>query len=250
MPPGTSQQKLADRREGWCSVTISSPQSSRVFLSRGVGAFMEEEGIAQTAEETHPPGRMNDTTERRSDPIGWIPPPSSAAMNDQSETFLDRFQIDSGREDPVMRPRLTTFLLLGLLGMTFGAWAHFDRLAAREHLIEETIRTQQTIQSEIRLRSLLEGARNSPRGWILEVESSWFARGGPKNPLLANTRRPWMDTARAEQFALRHPENPLARRDDAAWWYNPSLGIVRARVPDQGTHRATIELYERVNRTP
>lgn len=149
-----------------------------------------------------------------------------------------------------MRPRLTTLCLLGLLAIAFGAWTHLDRRAVREGLIERTVRTQRKIQSEIRLRSALEGAKNSSQGWILEVKGGWFALGGPENPLLTASWRPWLETALPDEHAMRHPEIRIAREGVAAWWYNPAQGVVRARVPDQGTHRASVELYERVNRTP
>ena len=149
-----------------------------------------------------------------------------------------------------MRPRLTTLLLLVLLGLSFGAWTHFDRLAERERLVEDALRAQRTIQSEIRLRSLLKGAENSPQGWVLEVKSSWFSPGEAENPLLADFGRPWMDVAGDGERRMRHPENRIARKGDAAWWYNPAHGVVRGRVPDQGTDRATIELYEFINRAP
>jgi len=149
-----------------------------------------------------------------------------------------------------MQLRLNTICLLVLMALTFGAWTHLDRCAERERLVERTVVAQQRMQSEIRLRSALEGAKKSPRGWVMEVKAGWFSEGRPENPLLTDAWRPWIDVAQAEQHALLHPTERIARKGIAAWWYNPGKGIVRARVPEQATLRRTAELYEIVNRTP
>lgn len=81
-----------------------------------------------------------------------------------------------------------------------------------------------------------------------QVQPNWFRDGVPKNPLLPEGH-PWLDIAPADDYSDQPPD-PLA--DDpgqAAFWYNPNTGVVRARVPRQVSDRLTLELYNQINRT-
>src|SRR5690606_29054642 len=47
-----------------------------------------------------------------------------------------------------------------------------------------------------------------------------------------------------------HPPDPvLISKEQAGFWYNPALGVFRARVPQQVTAQETLTLYNRVNGT-
>jgi len=46
-----------------------------------------------------------------------------------------------------------------------------------------------------------------------------------------------------------HPADKVLSGALPAWWYNPANGVVRARVPDQGSATATRDLYVEVNIT-
>ena len=80
------------------------------------------------------------------------------------------------------------------------------------------------------------------------ISPNWF---GPKLPLnvLADTRQPWIDLAPKDDLSAHPPDPVLRGMGQAGFWYNPSRGIFRARVPPQLSEQATLNLYNRVNGT-
>ena len=138
--------------------------------------------------------------------------------------------------------------LLGCSVLLFGAWTRLDDLRTFERTVDSTNTALLRIQSEIRLRSALDGYQTSKEGFVVQVESAWFEGGPPRNLLLSGSNRSWIDIDRTGNRSIKHPSNPSVSGTGAGWWYNPANGVVRARVPAQATNRATLELYERVNR--
>lgn len=81
-----------------------------------------------------------------------------------------------------------------------------------------------------------------------QVMPAWFKDGLPSNPLLSGDR-PWIDIAPADDYN-EHPPNPMVDGPgQAAFWYNPNLGIVRVRIPRQVSDRLTLSLYNDANYT-
>lgn len=85
------------------------------------------------------------------------------------------------------------------------------------------------------------------RGWPVTIQPDWFDDGVPRNPFLAG-RAPWIEIATPDEALMTHP----AFRSDASgkraeFWYNPYLGVVRARVPYLRTDSETLALYNDVN---
>jgi hypothetical protein len=79
------------------------------------------------------------------------------------------------------------------------------------------------------------------------LKLTWFENAVPTNPL-ANDR-PWMDIA-PEDATRAHPPDPvLTTPTQGGFWYNPTNGICRARVPAQTKPDATLALYNQVNNT-
>ena len=60
---------------------------------------------------------------------------------------------------------------------------------------------------------------------------------------------PWLDVAPKGDLELHPPDPVVIGPDQAGLWYNPSSGVVRARVIDQGTDTATLKLYNEINET-
>jgi hypothetical protein len=79
-----------------------------------------------------------------------------------------------------------------------------------------------------------------------QVQPQWFADGAPRNPLLPK-EHPWLDIAPADDYSDQPPDPLATDPDQAAFWYNPNTGVVRARVPRQVSERLTLELYNQVN---
>ncbi|MEM6393014.1 MAG: hypothetical protein AAF797_09600 [Planctomycetota bacterium] len=95
--------------------------------------------------------------------------------------------------------------------------------------------------------ALKAAAADNPRNALLvAVRPEWFGEELPVNILLEDPH-PWIDLAPPGDNAP-HPPDPVIRRgDQAGFWYNPTLGIFRARVPQQATERQTLELYNSLN---
>jgi hypothetical protein len=54
--------------------------------------------------------------------------------------------------------------------------------------------------------------------------------------------------ASEEDAGADHPRDPMAAGPGLAqFWYNPSKGVVRARVPDDVSEATALRLYNRVN---
>jgi|CXWL01.1.fsa_nt_gi hypothetical protein len=132
-------------------------------------------------------------------------------------------------------------VLLSLLG--YRAWTDF--VQSRTAL--ECQASLSRLRQEIKCRAGLETAPISPRGWPLTIAEPWFEDAPPRNPFLGGDR-PWIEVASEDEALLTHP---FVRCDVgghfAEFWYNPFLGIIRARVPYCRTDRDTLDLYNTVN---
>jgi hypothetical protein len=106
----------------------------------------------------------------------------------------------------------------------------------------------QSIQSKVRVRSTMADVAINPAGFPIQVDPAWFEDGTPENALAPG--RPWIEIADESEWGLRHPRNPtLEGGAGAMFWYNPALGIVRARVPRTLSDADAIDTYNRVNGT-
>lgn len=83
------------------------------------------------------------------------------------------------------------------------------------------------------------------------VSEQWFGPTLPTNPyaLADGQGRPWLDIAPEGDFEPHPPDPVLTGADQAQFWFNPQLGVFRARVPAQASSRETRELYNTVNQT-
>lgn len=110
--------------------------------------------------------------------------------------------------------------------------------------IEQVRNAIATIES----KSLLTPAKDNTieklsNGQAVMIEQSWFETV-PLNPFAPENTR-WMDVAKHP--GLKHPEMITFGDSRAMFWYNPHLGIVRARVPQQISQGSTFEYYNRLN---
>ena len=101
----------------------------------------------------------------------------------------------------------------------------------------------------LRTQSMLQPASEKvdalPNGHAKSIEQAWF-EPVPTNPF-APKHTPWLEVS--NNIKLKHPEYITFGDKRSAFWYNPHLGIVRARVSQQISQVATYELYNQVNRT-
>ncbi len=142
--------------------------------------------------------------------------------------------------------------LVGVLIVAGIAWGYFahTRVSDDESLRLESTRTAlEKIKGEVVIRSQSGQADVNPRGWSATVVPAWFGGELPKNTLLSEDRS-WLEVAPVEHASWEHPRPVFdVSGHDAAFWYNPALGIVRARVPMMPTDKRTIAAYNRINST-
>jgi len=101
--------------------------------------------------------------------------------------------------------------------------------------------------------------KDSKTLWPVAVLPEWFDESLPSNGLLsgvtkphrtpdgAAASRPWLDIAPPGDEGA-HPPDPVAvRPDQAQFWYNPNIGVFRARVAPHLGHDDAISMYNRLN---
>lgn len=146
-----------------------------------------------------------------------------------------------------MRWMLDAVGLVLVLTMLVGV-VYFKREAQqREAAIQRAGANRHRMELEVRYRSASRLGGLNARGWPKTVDAKWFDGFPPRNSLLPPDR-PWVEIASIEQAGMRDPPVRMAVNENlAGFWYNPYLGIVRARVPVMVSDQEAVELYNRVN---
>lgn len=145
---------------------------------------------------------------------------------------------------------IALLLLLSAIGAGV-LWYQMDRNEQLALLERATVETQR-LEREIRFRAATKIGDLNARGWPTTVDPAWFEDGPPRNCLVDDGRggeRPWVEIASHEEAELYHPPIRLTLENHmAAFWYNPYLGVVRARVPVAVSDDAATSMYNAVNR--
>ncbi|MBM4108640.1 MAG: hypothetical protein FJ255_07480 [Phycisphaerae bacterium] len=140
-------------------------------------------------------------------------------------------------------------LLAGGLGL--GYWMLQAR--SEEDHVARTAANLQRLDREVQVRAGMTGGPATRKGYPRTIDPEWFGDDPPRNALLSAGlagERPWLEIAREDQADLSDPPARIAlTSQDAAFWYNPALGIVRARVSSNVSDKRALEIYNRVNGT-
>ena len=116
-------------------------------------------------------------------------------------------------------------------------------------------RAQQVHQSLVRLReqAVYHGAlgqvKVSKAGFPLTVSPKWFGMHGLPTNVMAPGRQPWLDIAPPGDTGAHPPDPIITGPRQAGLWYNPNLGIVRARVRQNVSSTRALANYNRLNGT-
>lgn len=106
------------------------------------------------------------------------------------------------------------------------------------------------LEKEIRFRAATGKVELNARGWPLTIDPNWWDKGQAPQNWLLDKGRAWVEVASVDQAGLLHPPVRLAvDSSQAAFWYNPNQGVVRARVPVMVSDEQALELYNRINGT-
>jgi hypothetical protein len=136
---------------------------------------------------------------------------------------------------------LTAAAVLGGLALFYAKSQQTE--AEFELARQEVSRFQQQIHLQTALASSEDQSAQPPAS----VDPTWFEGDVPRNPLLG-PEHPWVEIAGPEMHDRLHPFD-LAAADEsvATFWYNPYLGVVRARVPVGISDLRTLERYNNIN---
>ncbi|MGE3109747.1 MAG: hypothetical protein AB7G11_06745 [Phycisphaerales bacterium] len=119
----------------------------------------------------------------------------------------------------------------------------------QELAIKQTLAARNRLELEIRYRSISRTAELNARGWPNTVDPNWFETDPPRNPLIS-AECPWVEVASLDDAGLQNPTVRMTLDGTlAGFWYNPYLGILRARVPVMLSDQDAVELYNRINST-
>jgi hypothetical protein len=146
-----------------------------------------------------------------------------------------------------MRLLLDTLVALMLAAILVGVVFH-SRTDREVNQARDLTRTElRRFQQQIALQSALAKVERNERGYPVTVDPEWFQGNLPSNPLLG-PEHPWVEIASPEHKDLLHPQERVASsKAIAKFWYNPHMGIVRARVPVGMSDSASLELYNFAN---
>ncbi len=143
-------------------------------------------------------------------------------------------------------PYLLVILMLGAL-LAGVAWQRQQQHLDADATFDTSLNVER-FQQEIRLQAALADSGGAASGYPATIDPEWFKGDLPRN-LLLNDGRPWVEIAALAERDHDHPRSIVALEPTTpAFWYNPRLGVVRARVPGGISDQRTIELYNEINR--
>jgi prepilin-type N-terminal cleavage/methylation domain-containing protein len=110
---------------------------------------------------------------------------------------------------------------------------------------DATVATLRSIVDSVDRQIKVRRAKNPLGAYPPAIESTWFAGGLPSHPSNTFGVAAVEIDATANRF---HPTDKVLKAGaGGAFWYNPTEGVFRARVTDQGSTAKTLEIYNRVN---
>jgi hypothetical protein len=121
---------------------------------------------------------------------------------------------------------------------------HDKEIQQRRDLARSAV---QRLHSQVMLHTAMENESLSSRGYPATIDAVWFGDNVPVNRLLPDGH-PWVQLATVDEQDEQHPRKRIATHPGVAqFWYNPYLGIVRARVPADISDASALRIYNYVN---
>ena len=135
--------------------------------------------------------------------------------------------------------------MLALIGASV-VW-HGRSEGHEESRIISTHRAVRRVEAEVKYRAVTEQAVLNGYGWPALVSSDWFGAMPPQNHMVPSDRA-WLEIASGADASQIHPSLLISTtREIPAFWYNPSNGVVRARVGPMLSDRRSLEIYNAIN---
>jgi len=148
-----------------------------------------------------------------------------------------------------MRIALDILVVIVLVSVLCGVVIQTRHSAEVSGYPEQTRLAVRQLQQEINLRAALSQATSSTPDFPKTVDPDWFKDNLPRN-LVIEGERPWLEVAGDVGQSMDHPPSRTTIDvSTAAFWYNPNLGIIRARVPASLGEKDALLLYNLINET-
>lgn len=126
---------------------------------------------------------------------------------------------------------------------------HFSGEFRRDKEVQGVRDGLRSFEQMLAMRAAAKDTPLTKTGWPQSMEAQWF-NGSPPVNTLVTPARPWVEIATPEEAHLRDPNIRVAADyRTAGFWYNPHLGIVRARVPYEINDEKARDLYNEINGT-
>lgn len=147
-----------------------------------------------------------------------------------------------------MRLLIDSLIAVMLIGILAAVLLHHRHAQQQVEQYRQVHQALAALREQALYQAALREAASEEQTYPQEIDRAWFGAHLPINTV-APADHPWMDVA-PEGDTHDHPPDPvLISKEQAGFWYNPALGVFRARVPQQVTAQETLTLYNRVNGT-
>lgn len=145
-----------------------------------------------------------------------------------------------------MRLVIDSLIVVMLLAVVGGLLVLHSQRKQAERELAQTQQALSALHAQTAYHASVKSALAGHEQVLVYIEPTWFGDGLPSNQLVSGDR-PWLDLAPPGDMS-DHPPDPIILNDQqAAFWYNPTLGVFRARVQPQLSEGQTLELYNQVN---
>lgn len=146
-----------------------------------------------------------------------------------------------------MRLLIDSLMAVMLAALLAGILLYQRSEAQYQEDVSTTRASVRMIQQQVTFQAALAQTARNEFGFPRSVDPMWFHETLPRNELLGG-EGPWMEIAGPDERLLLHPRQRIADGPGVAtFWYNPSTGVVRARIPHLVSDARTLEVYNYVN---
>ena len=145
--------------------------------------------------------------------------------------------------------RLFPYILTAVMLLAMGAGVYWRTNTTRSEVQRQTNTQSETIrfQQQVYLQAAMASVDDRRHRHPATIDPAWFEDDRPTNHLL-DASHPWVEVDESAPSSKVHPDSPIAGDlTVASFWYNPSNGIVRARVPASISDAHALALYNAVN---
>lgn len=147
-----------------------------------------------------------------------------------------------------MRLVIDSLIALMLVAVLGGVLVMHSRSKQADREMADTQKALAALHERTAYQASVRSALAGRQEVMVQIDPAWFGEQMPVN-LLASADRPWIDLAPPGDLG-DHPPDPLIyNQQQAAFWYNPTLNVFRARVEPGLSEAQTLERYNQVNGT-